>query len=117
MRRREKMRKNFYVLFAALMLASLVLAACGGGTLQTPAPAEEPPAPAERPAEESTSASDPMGMYAPEAVSGDIVIAGSSTIFPKSIYDNLAWGVRIHGYKGGHGRAGGIFTKTSCRMG
>ncbi len=76
------MRKNLYVLFAALMLASLVLAACGGGTLQTPAPAEEPAAPAEQPAEEPASPSDPMEMYAPDAVSGDVVIAGSSTVFP-----------------------------------
>ncbi len=76
------MRKNLYVLFAALMLASLVLAACGGGTLQTPAPAEEPAAPAEQPAEEPASPSNPMEMYAPDAVSGDVVIAGSSTVFP-----------------------------------
>jgi phosphate transport system substrate-binding protein len=76
------MRKNLYILFAALMLASLVLAACGGGTLQTPAPAEEPAAPAEEPAEEPAGQSDSMGMYAPDAVSGDVVIAGSSTVFP-----------------------------------
>jgi len=82
------MRKNSYVLFAAFMLASLVLAACGG-TIQTPAPAEEPAAPAEEPAAEPTEApeepampEDPMAMYAPDAVSGDIVIAGSSTVFP-----------------------------------
>jgi len=82
------MRKNLYVLFAAIVLASLVLAACGG-TIQTPAPAEpaEPPAPAEptaapaEPAEPATP-EDPMAMYAPDAVSGDIVIAGSSTVFP-----------------------------------
>jgi phosphate transport system substrate-binding protein len=83
------MRKNLYVLFAAFVLASLVLAACGGGTIQTPAPAEEPAAPAEEPAAEPTEApaeepasDDPMAMYAPDAVSGDIVIAGSSTVFP-----------------------------------
>ena len=84
------MRKNLYVLFAAFVLASLTLAACGGD-IQTPAPAEEPAAPAEEPAEEPTAvpeepaeepASDPMAMYAPDAVSGDIVIAGSSTVFP-----------------------------------
>ncbi|GAB4433250.1 MAG: PstS family phosphate ABC transporter substrate-binding protein [Anaerolineales bacterium] len=73
------MKKNLFVLFAALMVASLVLAACGGGTLQTPAPAEETAA--EEPAEDSMS-DDPMAMYAPDAVSGDIVIAGSSTVFP-----------------------------------
>jgi len=83
------MRKNLYVLFAAIVLASLVLAACGGSTIQTPAPAEpaEPAAPAEStaaPAEpaEPAAPEDPMAMYAPDAVSGDIVIAGSSTVFP-----------------------------------
>jgi len=80
------MRKNLYVLIAAFVLASMVLAACGGSTLQTPAPAEpaEPAAPAEpttAPAEPA-SPEDPMTMYAPDAVSGDIVIAGSSTVFP-----------------------------------
>ena len=82
------MRKNLYVLFAAIVLASLVLVACGG-TIQTPAPAEpaEPAAPAEptaAPAEPAAPAApqDPMAMYAPDAVSGDIVIAGSSTVFP-----------------------------------
>jgi len=77
------MRKNLYVLFAAFVLASLVLAACGGGDIQTPPPAEEPAAPAEEPAEEPTAApEEPMAMYAPDAVSGDVVIAGSSTVFP-----------------------------------
>jgi len=76
------MLKNLYVLFAALMLASLVLAACGGGTLQTPAPAEEPAVPAEELAEEPSAPPDSTGMYAPDAVSGEVVIAGSSTVLP-----------------------------------
>jgi phosphate transport system substrate-binding protein len=84
------MLKNLYYLFAAFVLTSLVLAACGG-TIQTPAPAEEPAAPVEEPVEEPTAApeepaeepaADPMAMYAPDAVSGDVVIAGSSTVFP-----------------------------------
>ena len=81
------MRKNLYVLFATFVLASLVLVACGGGTIQTPAPAEpagestEPTAAPEEPAEPASS-DDPMSMYAPDAVSGDVVIAGSSTVFP-----------------------------------
>ncbi len=76
------MPKNLYVLFAAFVLASFILAACGGGTLQTPAPAIEPAAPAQESTEEPAAPSDPMGMYAPDAVSGEIVIAGSSTVFP-----------------------------------
>lgn len=68
------MRKNLYVLIAAFVFASLVMAACGG--IATEAPVE----PAEEPAEEETS--DPMEMYAPYSVDGDVVIAGSSTVFP-----------------------------------
>ncbi len=77
------MRKNLYVLFAAFLLASLILAACGGTPTDAPAPAE-PAAPAEPTAvpAEPAAPEDPMAMYAPDAVSGDIVIAGSSTVFP-----------------------------------
>lgn len=75
------MRKNLYVMMGAVLFASMVLTACGAAT-EPPAPveAEAPaePAATEAPAEPE----DPMGMYAPDAVSGDIVIAGSSTVFP-----------------------------------
>jgi len=70
------------------VLMSFVLAACGGATSTeapivepTTAPAEPTAAPAEpaaAPTEDSTA------MYAPDAVSGDIVTAGSSTVFPLS---------------------------------
>ncbi len=75
------MRKNSYLLFAAFVLASLVLTGCGSAT--TPAPTQ-PAAPAESTtaAQEPASSEDPIAMYAPDAVSGDIVIAGSSTVFP-----------------------------------
>ena len=81
------MRKNLYVLFAAFVLASMILAACGGGTIQTPAPEAPAAAPTKAPAPTAAPAADtmtddPMAMYAPDAVSGDIVIAGSSTVFP-----------------------------------
>ena len=80
------MRKNLYVLFAALVLASMILAACGATATEAPAtelPAE-PAAPAEPTAvlEEPAAPEDPMAMYMPDAVSGDIVVAGSSTVFP-----------------------------------
>lgn len=61
------------------VIASLALAACG--------PAAETESPAtEVPAVEPTAAptEDPMTMYLPDAVSGDIVTAGSSTVFPLS---------------------------------
>lgn len=80
------MRKNLYVLFAAVVLASMVLAACGGAATEVPATEVpvEPAAPAEPTAvpEEPAAPEDPMAMYVPDAVSGDVVLAGSSTVFP-----------------------------------
>jgi phosphate transport system substrate-binding protein len=76
-----------------LITMSFVLAACGGAATATEAPAVEPTtAPAELTAApaETTEASteapveDPLAIYAPDAVSGDIVTAGSSTVFPLS---------------------------------
>lgn len=74
-----------------LIAMSFVLAACGGATPTeappavepTTAPAEPTAAPAEPTATEAP-VEDPLAMYAPDAVSGDIVTAGSSTVFPLS---------------------------------
>src|SRR5688500_6765046 len=68
---------------------SFVLAACAPATTEAPAPTEAPPTeamPTEAPTEGATEApaEDPLTMYAPDAVSGDIVTAGSSTVFPLS---------------------------------
>jgi len=72
------MRKNLLVSMFVLIIAGLVLAACG--TPATPAtPIVEPTAvPTVKPTV------DPLAMYLPEAVTGDIVTAGSSTVFPLS---------------------------------
>ncbi len=72
-----------------LIAMSFVLTACGGGATATEAPVVEPTAapaePTAAPAEPTTApAEDPLAMYAPDAVSGDIVTAGSSTVFPLS---------------------------------
>ena len=80
------MTKTVRSLLFVFVLASLVLAACGSPAA-TEAPAAEPTsAPAEptaMPAEPTAvPAEDPMAMYLPDAVSGDIVSAGSSTVFP-----------------------------------
>lgn len=73
-----------------LVALSLVLAACGSS------PAEEAPVveevatesatevPATEAATEAPAEEDPMAMYAPDAVEGDVVTAGSSTVFPVS---------------------------------
>ena len=68
------MTKTVRSLLYVFVLMSLMLAACGGNTA-----AETPETSA--PVEPATS-DDPMAMYAPDAVSGDVVVAGSSTVFP-----------------------------------
>lgn len=62
-----------------LVTMSFVLVACGGAA-QTEAPAPPQAAPTTAPAVDP--AADLMAMYAPDAVSGDIIVAGSSTVFP-----------------------------------
>jgi phosphate transport system substrate-binding protein len=73
-RRKIEMTKSVRSLLFIFVITSLVIGACGGGA----APIEEPAAPMEEPVEPES----PMAMYAPDAVSGDIVVAGSSTVFP-----------------------------------
>jgi len=58
--------------------AALLLAACAPATEQPPVEATTGPGDA------TAAPEDPMAMYAPDAVSGDIVTAGSSTVFPLS---------------------------------
>src|SRR5687767_3945585 len=72
-----------------LIAMSFVLAACGGAATPTEAPpAVEPttapaePTDAPEPAATEAPVEDQLAMYAPDAVSGDIVTAGSSTVFP-----------------------------------
>ncbi|MBK7318353.1 PstS family phosphate ABC transporter substrate-binding protein [Candidatus Villigracilis affinis] len=81
-----KFARSFVFVLVAL---SFVLAACGAPA--TEAPVAEPTeaateAATEAPAAEPTEApaEDPMAMYAPDAVTGDIITAGSSTVFPLS---------------------------------
>lgn len=70
-----------------LVLTSLVLAACGAPATEVPVvePTTAPAEPTAAAAEPTTApVEDPLSMYAPDAVSGDIVTAGSSTVFPLS---------------------------------
>jgi phosphate transport system substrate-binding protein len=83
------MTKTIRSLIFVLVMMSFVLSACGGAaTTQAPAvePTTAPVEPAATTAAEPTAAptEDPLAMYAPDAVSGDIVTAGSSTVFPLS---------------------------------
>lgn len=80
-----------------LMVAlSLVLAACGTSPSGDSAPAEE--APAAEAATEAPAEEDPMAMYAPDAVEGDIITAGSSTVFP--VTERMAELFQQEGYTG-----------------
>ena len=59
------MKNKLFALLSLLILASMVLAACGGGANEAPmeepaAPAEEPAAPAEEPA---APAEEPMAEF------------------------------------------------------
>jgi len=73
------MSKTVRSLMIVLVGMSLLLAACGApATTAAPAATEVPAEPTLAPAE------DPMAMYAPDAVNGDIITAGSSTVFPLS---------------------------------
>ncbi len=77
------MTKSVRSFMFVLIAMSFVLAACGGAN-SPQAPAAAPTmAPAEPTATEAP-VEDPLAMYAPDAVSGDIVSAGSSTVFPLS---------------------------------
>ena len=81
------MTKFVRPLLFVLVIMSFVLAACGTPAA-TEAPVVQPTAvPAEPTATtEPTVAptADPMAMYMPDAVTGDIITAGSSTVFPLS---------------------------------
>ena len=79
-----KFVRTFMFVFIVM---SFLLAACGAPATEAPvvepttAPAEPTAAPAEPTA---APTEDPMAMYAPDAVTRDIVTAGSSTVFPLS---------------------------------
>ncbi len=81
------MIKKSTILVSALLVLATVLVACAPAATPTAAPtATKVPveAPVATPATEAAVEVDPMAMYAPNAVSGAIVTAGSSTVFPLS---------------------------------
>ena len=82
------MLKTVRSLLFIVVAMRLLLAACGAPATEAPIVVEPTAAPAtESPVVvEPTVAAveDPMAMYAPDAVTGDIITAGSSTVFPLS---------------------------------
>jgi phosphate transport system substrate-binding protein len=95
------MFKNIRSLMLVVVAMSLLLAACGTPATQAPAAVEptatEVPAVVVEPTAVPAEA-DPMAMYAPDAVTGDIITAGSSTVFPLS--ERMAELFQNEGYTG-----------------
>ena len=81
------MSKTVRSFLFVVVAMSLLLAACGAPATEAPV-VEEPtaaPAPTEVPAEPTAApVEDPMAIYMPDAVEGDVITAGSSTVFPLS---------------------------------
>ena len=96
------MTKTVRSLLFVVVAMSLLLAACGAPATEAPVVVEPTVAPAtEAPVVvEATVAvvEDPMAMYAPDAVEGDIITAGSSTVFPLS--ERMAELFQQEGYTG-----------------
>jgi phosphate binding protein len=104
--------KRTYALFALVMALSLIISACGptptqapaAQPTQPPAQATQPPAPEATqppPTEEPATVMELIGgmpLVDPLAVSGDIVTAGSSTVFPLS--EAMAARFQDEGYSG-----------------
>ncbi|MFN8380745.1 MAG: PstS family phosphate ABC transporter substrate-binding protein [Anaerolineales bacterium] len=92
------MPKTVRSLLFVVVALSLILAACGApATTEVPA-ATEVVAPTETVAPTAAPTEDPMAMYAPDAVTGDIITAGSSTVFPLS--ERMAELFQNEGYTG-----------------
>lgn len=92
------MSKIVRSLLFVLTALSFVLAACGAPASETQA--LEPTATEASVVAVPTAvpADDPMAVYAPDAVSGDIITAGSSTVFPLS--ERMAELFQQEGYTG-----------------
>ena len=92
------MSKTVRSLLFVIVAMSLLLAACGTPATETQVvepTATEAPVVAEPTA---VPTEDPMAMYAPDAVTGDVITAGSSTVFPLS--ERMAELFQQEGYTG-----------------
>lgn len=75
------MSKSYRSIMFVFAVMSFLLAACGGAATTEAPPAAGPTAVAPQP---TAASGDSMATYLPESVSGDIITAGSSTVFPLS---------------------------------
>ncbi|MCS7010220.1 MAG: PstS family phosphate ABC transporter substrate-binding protein [Anaerolineales bacterium] len=78
------MQKHLFASVLVLLIAILVLSACGPAATPTPEPTPVPVEPTATPVPTATATPDPLAKYLPQNVSGDIISAGSSTVFPLS---------------------------------
>jgi len=78
------MLKTVRSLFFVVVALSLLLAACGAPATVAPTVAPEPTQVPATVVPTVAPTEDPMAMFAPAAVTGDIITAGSSTVFPLS---------------------------------
>ena len=92
------MTKTVRSLTFALLALTLVLAACAPAVTPTTAPEPTKVEPTAAPATAVPPTEDAMAMYAPDAVTGDIITAGSSTVFPLS--ERMAELFQQEGYTG-----------------
>ncbi len=93
------MSKIVRSLLFVMVAMSLLLAACGAPATEAPVATEVVVEATEAPAEPTAAPTeDPMAMYAPDAVTGDIITAGSSTVFPLS--ERMAEIFQNEGYTG-----------------
>jgi phosphate binding protein len=87
---------KFARLFVFVLVAlSVMLAACGAPVTETPVATT---APTDAAAPTEAVVEDPLAMYAPDAVTGDVITAGSSTVFPLS--ERMAELFQQEGYSG-----------------
>jgi len=80
------MTKSIRTFMFVFVVMSFILTACGAQATEAPVvqPTAAPAEPTTAPEPTAAPTEDAMAMYAPDAVSGDIVSAGSSTVFPLS---------------------------------
>jgi phosphate binding protein len=97
---KKEMTKSIRSLIFALLALTLVLAACAPAETPAPEPVVVEPEATELPVVEPTAipTEDPLAIYLPDAVTGDIVTAGSSTVFPLS--ERMAELFQQEGYTG-----------------